>query len=194
MSGDTQNSNLVSELMKQINSSDLYNEPQYRNDYDNMEVNMQDREERGMVGGGVGGSGSGSGGGVGGSGGGVGDEEQNNYNPNDLIPPPKEDDVEQENYVNDEESDEELYYRDDMSETLKYANRQYTSFVMETVKSAIILFIGYIIFSHPLTGFYISNFFSNFPGFVSFLSITTYKLALHGFLFVLFYFIIMYLF
>ncbi len=34
MSGvDNPNSNLVSELMKQINSSDLYNEPQYRNDY-----------------------------------------------------------------------------------------------------------------------------------------------------------------
>ena len=178
MSGDTQNSNLVSELMQQINSSDLY-EPQYQSDYNNMEVNM---EERGMNGGG----------------GRVGDEirggEKINYNQDDLIPPPKEDDIEQENYANDEESDEELYYRDDMSETLKYANREYTSFVMETVKSAIILFIGYIIFSHPLTGFYISNFFSNFPGFVSLLSITTYKLALHGFLFVLFYFIIMYLF
>ncbi len=74
MSGDTQNSNLVSELMKQINSSDLYNEPQYRNDYDNMEVIWKDREERGMVGGGVGGRGGGVGGGVGGSGGEIGEE------------------------------------------------------------------------------------------------------------------------
>ncbi len=115
-----------------------------------------------------------------------------------MIPPPKEDDVEQKSYAHDEEynsdEEEEMYYRDDMSETLKYANREYTSFIMETVKTAIILFIGYIIFSHPLTGFYISNFFSNFPGFISLMSITTYKLALHGSLFVLFYFIVMYVF
>ena len=178
MSGvDNPNSNLVSELMKQINSSDLYNEPQYRNDY-NEEImqeggNTERNPEIQYA------------------------EQENNFNPEDLIPPPKEDDVEQKNYENTEEysdEEEELYYRDDMSETLKYANREYTSFVMETVKTAIILFIGYIIFSHPLTGFYISNFFSNFPGFMSFMSITTYKLALHGFLFVLFYFIVMYVF
>jgi hypothetical protein len=176
MSGvDTQNSNLVSELMKQINSSDLYNEPQYRNDYNDevMQDNSAERPEVQEL------------------------EQENNFNPEDLIPPPKEDDVEQKGYAQDEEytdEEEELYYRDDMSETLKYANREYTSFVMETVKTAIILFIGYIIFSHPLTGFYISNFFSNFPGFVSLMSITTYKLALHGSLFVLFYFIVMYVF
>ena len=176
MSGvDTQNSNLVSELMKQINSSDLYNEPQYSNDYNDnvMQDNGAERPEVQEV------------------------EQENNFNPEDLIPPPKEDDVEQKGYTQEEEytdEEEELYYRDDMSETLKYANREYTSFIMETVKTAIILFIGYIIFSHPLTGFYISNFFSNFPGFMSFMSITTYKLALHGFLFVLFYFIIMYVF
>jgi hypothetical protein len=163
--------NLVSDLMKEINSSDLYNEPKY-----NPEIEQQPGQQQ---------------------------EPKKNINPDDFIPPPNEDDKEevqvlgdgvdnQEEYSSDEEDDNE--YDQDVDEILKYANQEYTSFVMELIKNGIIIFIGYIIFSHPIANFYITSFISKMPVIGAFASNNNYMLLITACLFLVYYFIVSFVF
>ena len=159
--------NLVSDLMKEINSSDLYNEPKY-----NPEIEQPPQQEA-----------------------------KKNINPDDFIPPPNEDDKEEntqnldnqeEEYSSDEEDDNE--YDQDVDEILKYANQEYTSFVMELIKNGIIIFIGYIIFSHPIANFYITSFISKMPFLGAFASNNNYMLLITACLFLVYYFIVSFVF
>ena len=161
--------NLVSDLMKEINSSDLYNEPKY-----NPEIEQQPTQQQ---------------------------EAKKNINPDDFIPPPNEDDKEEntegldnqeEEYSSDEEDDNE--YDQDVDEILKYANQEYTSFVMELIKNGIIIFIGYIIFSHPIANFYITSFISKMPFLGAFASNNNYMLLITACLFLVYYFIVSFVF
>ena len=124
-------------------------------------------------------------------------QEQQNFDPKNIVPPPKEDDVEGYEYDQDEEdeddSDDEYYYKENnLNETLSQVGGEYTSFIMDLLKNCVIIFIGYIIFSHPLTQNYIMEFASSVPGLRNILNIPTYNLAVNGILFVIFYFAISY--
>lgn len=124
-------------------------------------------------------------------------QEQQNFDPKNIVPPPKEDDVEGYEYDQDEEdeddSDDEYYYKENnLNETLSQVGGEYTSFIMDILKNCVIIFIGYIIFSHPLTQNYIMEFASSVPGLRNILNIPTYNLAVNGILFVIFYFIVSY--
>lgn len=158
--------NLVSDLMKEINSSDLYNEPKY-----NPEIEQQSQQQN---------------------------NNKQSINPNDFIPPPNEDDKEvnerqdEEDEISSDEEEED--YEEDVNEVLKYANQEYTSFIMELIKNGIIIFIGYIIFSHPLANFYITAFISRMPVLGTFASNNNYMLLITASLFLVYYFTVSFIF
>lgn len=158
--------NLVSDLMKEINSSDLYNEPKY-----NPEIEQQSQQQQ--------------------------NNNKQSINPNDFIPPPNEDDKEDNERQEDGEissDEEEEDYEEDVNEVLKYANQEYTSFIMELIKNGIIIFIGYIIFSHPLANFYITAFISRMPFLGAFASNNNYMLLITASLFLVYYFTVSFIF
>lgn len=114
-----------------------------------------------------------------------------NFNPDAMVPPPRDDDNEEEDSSDDE--DEEYYYKENnLNDTLSQLGGEYTSFIMDLLKNSVIIFIGYIIFSHPFTNNYIMQFASMVPGLREILSVPTYNLAVNGLLFVLFYFAVTY--
>ena len=127
-----------------------------------------------------------------------------NFNPELMVPPPHEDDVDTTNEQllheehsddddEDEDEEEEYYYKENnLSDALSQFGGEYTSFMMDLLKNSVIIFIGYIIFSHPILNNYIMQFGSIIPGLNGLLNIPTYNLAVKGILFVIFYFIISY--
>ncbi|MDB4507316.1 hypothetical protein N9064_00340 [bacterium] len=123
---------------------------------------------------------------------------EQSFNPDMMVPPPREDDMEEYNQAisddEDEDSDEEEYYykESNLADALSQFGGEYTSFVMDLLKNSVIIFIGYIIFSHPFTHNYIMQFAAMIPGLQDFLAIPTYYLAFNGLLFVIFYFIVSY--
>lgn len=123
---------------------------------------------------------------------------EQSFNPDMMVPPPREDDMEEYNQAisddEDEDSDEEEYYykESNLADALSQFGGEYTSFVMDLLKNSVIIFIGYIIFSHPFTHNYIMQFAAMIPGLQDFLAVPTYYLAFNGLLFVIFYFIVSY--
>ena len=123
------------------------------------------------------------------------------FDPNDMVPPPREDDIEQydvqvsdEEDEEDDDSDEEEYYykESNLTDAISQFGGEYTSFIMDLLKNSVIIFIGYIIFSHPFTHNYIMQFAAMVPGLQDLLAVPTYYLAVNGLLFVIFYFIVSY--
>lgn len=163
--------NLVSDLMKEINSSDLYNEPKYNPEIEQQQTQQQSQQQQ--------------------------NNNKQSINPSDFIPPPNEDDKEVNERQDEEDeisSDEEEDYEEDVNEVLKYANQEYTSFIMELIKNGIIIFIGYIIFSHPLANFYITAFISRIPFLGAFASNNNYMLLITASLFLVYYFTVSFIF
>lgn len=163
--------NLVSDLMKEINSSDLYNEPKYNPEIEQQQTQQQSQQQQ--------------------------NNNKQSINPSDFIPPPNEDDKEVNERQDEEDeisSDEEEDYEEDVNEVLKYANQEYTSFIMELIKNGIIIFIGYIIFSHPLANFYITTFISRIPFLGAFASNNNYMLLITASLFLVYYFTVSFIF
>jgi len=176
---------LVSQLMQEINSSTGNNNAAYT-DQDYLPEMQQE----------YGGSGVGGGPGEPGGPGGPSNEQ---FNPNDMVPPPRDDDMEEYNQDisdddEDENSDDEEYYykENNLTDALSQIGGEYTSFIMDLLKNSVIIFIGYIIFSHPFTHNYIMQFAAIVPGLQDLLAVPTYYLAVNGLLFVIFYFIVSY--
>lgn len=194
MSGNGNNSGgggqLVSQLMQEINSG-TGNQGAYTDqDYYPQEQQMQ--QGAGMGQGQGAGMGQGHGAGMGQMQDGQGQGQMpQNFNPDAMVPPPRDDDNEEEDSSDDE--DEEYYYKENnLNDTLSQLGGEYTSFIMDLLKNSVIIFIGYIIFSHPFTNNYIMQFASMVPGLREILSVPTYNLAVNGLLFVLFYFAVTY--
>ena len=125
---------------------------------------------------------------------------EQSFNPDMMVPPPREDDMEEYNQAisdnedEDEDSDDEEYYykENNLTDALSQIGGEYTSFIMDLLKNSVIIFIGYIIFSHPFTHNYIMQFAAMVPGLQEILAVPTYYLAVNGLLFVIFYFIVSY--
>jgi hypothetical protein len=182
--GNVGGGQLVSQLMQEINSSTgndgntVYTDQDYSSQM--QQGQGQGREQ--------------------GQGQGQGREQGQSFNPDMMVPPPREDDVEQYDvHVSDDEdedddSDEEEYYykESNLTDALSQLGGEYTSFIMDLLKNSVIIFIGYIIFSHPFTHNYIMQFAAMVPGLQDLLAVPTYYLAVNGLLFVIFYFIVSY--
>jgi len=176
--GGNSGGQLVSQLMQEINSGTGDGNNSAYTDQDYLPQMQQD---------------------YGGPGGPGGPEVQqtHSFNPDDMVPPPREDDIEEyvENVSDDDDDsdDEEYYYKEsNLTDALSQFGGDYTSFIMDLLKNSVIIFIGYIIFSHPFTHNYIMQFAAMVPGLQDFLAVPTYYLALNGLLFVIFYFIVSY--
>lgn len=169
---------LVSQLMQEINSStgNSNNAVYEDQDYNSQEHQQSQQSQMNQM------------------------NQQPNFNPNSMVPPPREDDVEQAHYEevdsddDDNDSDDEEYYykENNLTDALSQLGGEYTSFIMDLLKNSVIIFIGYIIFSHPFTHNYIMQLAAMVPGLQDFLAVPTYYLALNGLLFVIFYFVISY--
>lgn len=176
---------LVSQLMQEINSSTGNDESAYTDQYNQEAPQMQQMQQMQYIEQGHQGQQGQQG------------QMNQNFNPDDMVPPPREDDVEQE-YAEEDDSDsdsddEEYYYKENnLTDALSQFGGEYTSFIMDLLKNSVIIFIGYIIFSHPFTHNYIMQFAAMVPGLQDFLAVPTYYLALNGLLFVIFYFVISY--
>ena len=172
-SGGSRGGQLVSQLMEEINSGTgnndnaAYTDQDYYPQNQPAEMEMQSQQE-----------------------------PQQHFNPDDMVPPPREDDIEEDDNdsVSDSDSDDEEYYykENNLTDALSQFGGEYTSFIMDLLKNSVIIFIGYIIFSHPFTHNYIMQFAAMVPGLQDFLAVPTYYLALNGLLFVIFYFIVSY--
>jgi hypothetical protein len=172
-SGGSRGGQLVSQLMEEINSGTGNNDNAAYNDRDyypqNQHGEMEMHSEQ--------------------------QQQQQNFNPDDMVPPPREDDIEDESdNDNDSDSDDEEYYykENNLTDALSQFGGEYTSFIMDLLKNSVIIFIGYIIFSHPFTHNYIMQFAAMVPGLQEILAVPTYYLAVNGLLFVIFYFIVSY--
>ena len=191
MSGDKNGGQLVSQLMQEINSGTGNETPYNDQDYYPQEHQQGLQGLQGLQGsqdlqGPQGSQGPGS-------------QQQPNFNPNSMVPPPREDDVEEYDDIEEPDSDDDVdvsdddYYKDNnLTEALSQYGGEYTSFIMDLLKNSVIIFIGYIIFSHPLMHKYIMQFAAMVPGLQGFLEIPTYYLVVNGLLFVIFYFVVSY--
>ena len=191
MSGDKNGGQLVSQLMQEINSGTGNETPYNDQDYYPQEHQQGLQALQGLQGsqdlqGPQGSQGPGS-------------QQQPNFNPNSMVPPPREDDVEEYDDIEEPDSDDDVdvsdddYYKDNnLTEALSQYGGEYTSFIMDLLKNSVIIFIGYIIFSHPLMHKYIMQFAAMVPGLQGFLEIPTYYLVVNGLLFVIFYFVVSY--
>lgn len=181
--GNVGGGQLVSQLMQEINSSTgnddntVYTDQDYSSQMQQGQGREQGREH---------GQGQGQG-------------QGQSFNPDMMVPPPREDDVEQydvhvsDDEDDDDDSDEEYYYKEsNLTDALSQLGGEYTSFIMDLLKNSVIIFIGYIIFSHPFTHNYIMQFAAMVPGLQDLLAVPTYYLAVNGLLFVIFYFIVSY--
>ncbi len=201
--GGNSGGQLVSQLMQEINSGTGNGNNSAYTDQDYLPQMQQEYGGSGGPGGPGGPRGRGGSGGQGGPGGpgrrdGSGGPETQLFNPDDMVPPPREDDIEEynENDYNDDDDDsddDEYYYKENnLTDALSQFGGEYTSFIMDLLKNSVIIFIGYIIFSHPFTHNYIMQFAAMVPGLQGFLEVPTYYLAVNGLLFVIFYFIVSY--
>ena len=188
MSGDKNGGQLVSQLMQEINSGTGNETPYNDQDYYPQEhqQGLQGLQGSQDLQGPQGSQGPGS-------------QQQPNFNPNSMVPPPREDDVEEYDDIEEPDSDDDVdvsdddYYKDNnLTEALSQYGGEYTSFIMDLLKNSVIIFIGYIIFSHPLMHKYIMQFAAMVPGLQGFLEIPTYYLVVNGLLFVIFYFVVSY--
>ena len=203
MSGDKNGGQLVSQLMQEINSGTGNETPYNDQDYYPQEHQQGLQGLQGLQGSQdlQGPQGSQDLQGPQGSQGsqGPGSQQQPNFNPNSMVPPPREDDVEEYDDIEEPDSDDDVdvsdddYYKDNnLTEALSQYGGEYTSFIMDLLKNSVIIFIGYIIFSHPLMHKYIMQFAAMVPGLQGFLEIPTYYLVVNGLLFVIFYFVVSY--
>jgi hypothetical protein len=197
MSGDKNGGQLVSQLMQEINSGTGNETPYNDQDYYPQEQHQGLQGLQGLQGsqGPQGPQGPGSQGPQGPQ----GSQQQPDFNPNSMVPPPREDDVEEYDdieervsYDDSDMSDDDYYKDNNLTEALSQYGGEYTSFIMDLLKNSVIIFIGYIIFSHPLMRKYIMEFAAMVPGLQGFLEVPTYYLAFNGLLFVIFYFVVSY--